>query len=151
MVVVSAGMVKSGSLWYYRLIDESLVASGKKDDLLTPPHSPIEAFHKGDKIKCGLTFSNLAKLSKSARQGCSYPVKLPALPGGASSWNYLRLRIERTSSPLNPEDSSPCSRTGHSLVFHKPHRRRAPIEEERGISKVVSIAGVSHLACPYGF
>ena len=46
-------------------------------------------------------------------------VKLPALPGGASSWNYLRLRIERTSIPLNPEDSSPCSRTGHSLVFRK--------------------------------
>ena len=80
MVVVSAGMVKSGSLWYYRLIDELLVASGKKDDLLTPPHSPIEVFHTGDKIKCGLTFSNLAKLSKSARQGYSYPVKTHSAP-----------------------------------------------------------------------
>jgi hypothetical protein len=80
MIVISAGMVKSGSLWYYRLIDELLVASKKKTDLLAPTHEPIEAFHQGDKIKSGLTFSELNRLSKSARLGFSYPVKTHSAP-----------------------------------------------------------------------
>lgn len=80
MIVISAGMVKSGSLWYYRLIDELLVASKKKTNLLAPAHQPIESFHKGDKIKSGLTFSDLKRLSKSARLGFSYPVKTHSAP-----------------------------------------------------------------------
>lgn len=81
MIIVSSSMVKSGSLWYYRLTDELLAASDMKDDLLAPKHSAVKDLHEGDKIKCPqLTFSNLSHLIQSSQQGYSYPVKTHAAP-----------------------------------------------------------------------
>lgn len=81
MIVVSAGMVKSGSLWYYRMTDDLIIASGKKPESLAPPHSPVEDLHEGDKIKCDkLDFYNMKRILSSSRRGYSYPIKTHSRP-----------------------------------------------------------------------
>lgn len=83
MIVVSAGMVKSGSLWFWNMTNDLLSAGGLKKDGLPPVHSPVEDFIKlkyGKVVIGALSFSQLTKATISHFKGYSYPVKTHSAP-----------------------------------------------------------------------
>ena len=83
MIVVSAGMVKSGSLWLWNMTNDLLSAGGLKREGLPPVHSPAEDFIKHDyeKVVIGaLSFSRLTRATVSHLKGYSYPAKTHSAP-----------------------------------------------------------------------
>lgn len=93
-------MVKSGSLWYYRMTDDLIMSSGNKHNALSPPHPPINNLRKGDKIKCDkLNFSNLISITSSLKKGYRYPIKThsrPTIPLALFQLTFKNLKITYT-------------------------------------------------------
>jgi len=83
MIVISAGMVKSGSLWLWNMTNDLLSAAGLKKEGLPPVHSPVENFIKEDyeKVVIGaLSFNHLTRATLSHFKGHSYPAKTHSAP-----------------------------------------------------------------------
>ena len=120
MVIVSAGMRKAGSAWYYNLTNDLLQAGGYVDVREVAPHFPVRAYVSDDKIKCGrLDGPTLVRLSIAHYLGYTYPVKTHSRPSRALPLFHTLGAVRCTYISRDPRD------VVVSILDHAEHARRA--------------------------
>ncbi|NNF57300.1 MAG: hypothetical protein HKN04_03580 [Rhodothermaceae bacterium] len=105
MIVISAGMRKAGSAWYYTLTNDLLVAAGHPDVREFAPHFPVRSYVGDSKIKCGrLDVPTLVRLSLAHALGHTYPVKTHSGPTRALSLFHALGTVRCTYVYRDPRD-----------------------------------------------
>ena len=123
MVVLSAGMRKAGSLWYYSLIRDLLVATGHAGASDLDDRFPAAPFVADGKMKCGrLTVPTLARLGAAAALGRSFPVKTHSRPHRGLRLLMAGGRFRATYVYRDPRD------VALSLLDHARHARAEGVD-----------------------
>lgn len=95
MMVISSGMVKSGSLWYYRMTNDLLAHAGLRKDL--------ESDEGKDKVKLGkIDLGSLRRLKDLHKRGYGYALKTHSPPSKLIP--LFRKSVKATYTYRDPRD-----------------------------------------------